>query len=141
MRVKAKVRPLPVVATVLGWSADSLFLDPVNGPELRLPLATLESLEVSRGQKSKVVTGAVVGLAVGAAAAGSFLSVFCSDSDTVCESDEVFRALAVIVPPPTAVGALIGLAVRVERWESVPLHVGTAFQRADGWRVSVSWTF
>jgi hypothetical protein len=113
--------PTPTTATVAGWRADSLLLDIAGGAELAVPLTALTRLEISRGHKSKVVTGAVVGLLVGTAATAAFLAGFCSDSDTLCESDEVFRAFAILALPPTAIGAVIGLAIRVERWESLAL--------------------
>ncbi|NIM49269.1 MAG: hypothetical protein GTN78_19820 [Gemmatimonadales bacterium] len=111
----------PAVATVAGWRADSLLLDIQGRARSAVPVASITRLELSRGRKSKVVTGGAVGLLVGTAATAAFLGMFCSDPDTLCESDEVVRAFAIIAPLPTVVGALIGLAVRVERWESVPV--------------------
>jgi len=113
--------PTPTTATVAGWRADSLLLDTAGGSELAVPLTALTRLEISRGRKSKVVTGAAIGLLVGSAATALFLAGFCSDSDTLCESDEVVRAFAIIALPSTAIGGAIGLAIRVERWESLAL--------------------
>lgn len=113
--------PRPATATVAGWRTDSLLLDMDGRSRVPVPLASITRLEISRGRKSKLVTGAGVGLLVGAAATGVFLGMFCSDADTRCETDEVVRAFAIIAPPPTAIGAVIGLSIRVERWESVSL--------------------
>lgn len=119
--VAVRFARLPTIATVAGWRGDSLLLDVSGGPRLPVSLASIASLEVSRGRKSKLVTGAVVGLGVGTAATAAFLGMFCNDPDTLCEADEVWRAFVLIALPTSAAGALIGAAVRVERWEPVPL--------------------
>lgn len=122
VRVVARgIAPGPVVAAVAGRHTDSLILDLEGGRRRAVPVTSITRLEISRGRKSKVVTGAAMGLILGTAATGAFLAMFCSDPDTLCESDEVLRALAIIATPPTALGALIGLAVRVERWERFPV--------------------
>jgi len=134
--------PTPTTATLSGWRADSLLLDLAGGSTLAVPRSALTRLEISRGRKSKVMTGALVGLLVGTAATAAFLAGFCSDSDTLCESDEVFRAFAIIALPPTAIGAAIGLAIRVERWESLglpPPAIGSAALTGVGIRVALGW--
>jgi hypothetical protein len=136
------VSTLPTTATFAGWHGDTLLLDVTGGSRLAVPRGVVTSFEVSRGKKSKVATGALVGLLVGSAATGVFLAAFCSDPDTLCEADEVWRAFALIALPATAVGTAIGLAVRVERWEALPvsqlLPQGAGAQRLQ---VGLTWRF
>lgn len=121
-RVRVLARPLgitPVVATVTGHHGDSLVLSVPDRGSLTLPLAAVQGIEISRGTHAKTLTGAAVGLAAGTVATALFLAAFCSDSDTLCETDEYLRAFAIIALPPTGVGAIVGSLVRVERWERV----------------------
>ena len=69
---------------------------------------------VSSGRHSHTMTGLLVGSLVGAAAAGTFLAMFCSDSDTRCGADEVARAVVIIAVPSALVGAVIGSLVRTK---------------------------
>ncbi len=120
-RVRVLAPPLvrvPVVATITARRPDSLLLDiPAQGP-LSIPLVSVQRVEISRGKRANTATGALVGLLVGGAATAAFLAGFCG-GDTLCETDEVVRAFAIIAAPPTLVGALIGSAVRTEHWERV----------------------
>lgn len=105
VRVVARgIAPGPVVAAVAGRHTDSLILDLEGGRRRAVPVTSITRLEISRGRKSKVVTGAAMGLILGTAATGAFLAMFCSDPDTLCESDEVLRALAIIATPPDGPG-------------------------------------
>lgn len=122
----------PTVARVSAWRGDTLILDLASGDRRALPVAALHRLEVSQGTKSKLVTGAAVGLLAGTAATVGFLALFCDDPDTLCEADEFVRAFTIIALPPTVAGALVGLAVRVERWEPATV---------PGMRVSVGVKF
>jgi hypothetical protein len=99
----------------------------------------VRSVELSLGEKSKVVTGAAIGFGVGATASLLFLAGFCG-GDTVCGGDEWLRAFAIIALPPTLVGAGIGLLIRTERWREVELAPQAALRRlrAPRWQVGLS---
>lgn len=110
----------PYVGSLVRLSAESVTLAVESGESaLTLRLARVRRIEVSGGEKPKVVTGAAIGFGVGAAASLLFLAGFCSDPDTVCGGDEWLTAFAVIALPPTVVGAGIGLLIRTERWREV----------------------
>ena len=89
-----------------------------QGTALRLPRWQPELLagtqcdpriaSVPAASRDHTTTGLLIGAAVGAAATTAFLIAFCSDSDTVCQADEVGRAALIIGVPITALGALIG---------------------------------
>ena len=87
---------------------------------IALALSSVRDLEVSEGQKSRGLMGAGIGLLVGAGATAWFLSQFCG-GDTVCNGDEQVRAFVIIGLPVVAIGTVVGLLTRVERWKTVPL--------------------
>lgn len=100
---------------------------------LRLPLATIGRLDVSTGKKSGAGRGAKLGLIVGAgvgAAVGLAAAEDCSSQDFVCFGPEVIPAMAIVVGAMGAgLGALIGAASPIDRWEQVrvrPVGVGVA---------------
>lgn len=140
VRVTMAALSRPTVARFTGWRADSLLLDMGGGAPSVVPRTSLLRLEISRNRRSRLLAGAGVGLLVGGVATAAFLAAFCDDPDTLCETDEYLRAFTLIALPPTAVGAVIGLAIRVEDWEPVSLSGLTpgrdAFSRTQ---VGVSW--
>lgn len=71
-------------------------------------------LVVRSGRHSHTWTGLLIGTAVGAAAAGTFLAAFCNDPDSQCGADEVARAVVIIAVPSALVGAVIGSLVRTK---------------------------
>jgi hypothetical protein len=106
----------PVVGTAVRWSGDSLWM---ALPGLALPTAVSfqgSKFEVSRGMRSRVVPGAVIGLAVGAVVTTVFLTQFCG-GDTLCDGDEQVRAAVIFGLPSVALGAGIGFLIRRESWE------------------------
>ena len=112
----------PTIATVTARGPAFLVLDiPARG-SLSIPLGSIQRLDISRGRKTRTGTGALVGLLVGTAATAVFLAGFCSDPDTLCQTDEVGLAFVLIAGPPTLVGALIGAAVRSEDWDRISLQ-------------------
>jgi hypothetical protein len=134
----------PYVGSLVRFSSESVTLDLEDGaPDLTLPLARVRRIEVSEGEGSKVVTGAVVGFGLGATASLLFLAGFCSSSDTICGGDEWLTAFAVIALPPTLVGAGVGLLIRKERWREVELAPRAALHRlpAPRWQLGLSLPF
>ena len=131
----------PYVGSLVRFSNESVTLDVEAGmPALTVPLTRVRRIEVSEGERSKVVTGAAIGFGLGATASLLFLAGFCSSSDTICGGDEWLTAFAVIALPPTLVGAGIGLLIRTERWREVQLAPGAAAHRlnAPRWHVGLS---
>lgn len=132
----------PYVGSLVRLTSDSITLHPESGGSaLTLSLARVHSLELSAGEKSKVVTGAAVGFGLGATASLLFLAGFCG-GDTVCGGDEWLRAFAVIALPPTLVGAAIGLMIRTEQWRVVQ-HPARAPQpfHTPRWQLGLSLPF
>lgn len=112
-----------VVGTVVALTTDSLVVQTKEwyGP-LAIPITSVTALDVSRGLKSKIVTGAGIGFLIGGAAALMVFSYEAGDSDAVCR-DECISLLEFSIIPlaPTLLGALIGALVEVDRWETVAL--------------------
>ena len=134
----------PYVGSLVSFSNESVTLRVgADEPFLTLPLARVRRIEVSEGEKSKIVTGALVGFSLGATASLLFLAGFCSSSDTVCGGDEWLTAFAVIALPPTLVGAGIGLLIRTERWREVELAAPAAAPRPTAlrWHLGFSLPF
>jgi hypothetical protein len=138
VRVMARgITARPLVGVVNEWRPDALVIRSIDRPgTMRIPLPALTRLDVSQGRHSHWVRGGAIGLAAGLAASGLFLAAFCSDLDTSCHADTVGRVLAIFGLPPTMIGLGIGLAIRSERWERVPLPGSQASGPGDGQRVA-----
>ena len=111
-----------VVGTVVALTTDSLVVQTKEWyRSLAIPITSVTALDVSRGLKSKIVTGAGIGFLIGGAAALMVFS-YAGDSDAVCP-DECISLLEFSIIPlaPTLLGALIGALVEVDRWETVAL--------------------
>ncbi len=113
-----------VVGTVIAAKADTLFLKVDNQPEpliMSVPFASLRKLEVSRGKKSKIGSGAGVGFLIGAIA-GAAIGYIADEEG----NDFPPEHAALLVAGPGAIlgiliGAGIGSSMRGDRWVEVPL--------------------
>ncbi len=122
--------PPQSVGTFWAWEADSLIMES-NGNALALPLNSVTKLEVSQGQKSHTVEGAIIGLLVGGVAGAAIGYA----SYQKCEPQgEFFSCILDFGPEQSAlggalviglgggvVGALIGRSIKTDRWAEVPL--------------------
>ena len=124
----SRPQQLALVGTAVRWTPDSLWIA-LPGQTLPTAVPLLgNKFEVSRGRRSRVVPGALIGLAVGAAVTTGFLAGFCG-GDTLCDGDEQVRAAAIFGLPSVALGAGIGLLVRRESWKAVD---SSTFERGPG---------
>lgn len=85
-------------------------------------LATVDRLQVSRGRHSRWVTGAAIGLGVGVAA-GVLIGLTTSSEDDWLfgPGASAFLGAVLFGPIGAVTGGIVGLVVRTERWETVPL--------------------
>jgi hypothetical protein len=119
--------------------ADTLVLDAADRVEtLEVPLTLVKKVEVSRGRKSNIGKGAIVGglagVLIGAAGAAFWGDAGISGSD----AGAVIVAFAAA---GTGIGALIGASGKTDRWEEVPLReirFGLSSVDNDGIEVSVT---
>jgi hypothetical protein len=117
-----------LVGTVLALRADTIVVD--NDEPLVLAISSLTRLEVSRDRQSRAGTGGIVGL-VGGAVAGAVICIaaqcsLTSGSESAFE-DEGLNSIALAAALGGAagysVGFLIGSAIKVDRWEEIPLDM------------------
>ena len=143
-----------ITGTVFSSVGDTITLT-VKGQTdpLVVPVTSVNRLEVAKGKKSKIGTGAVVGLFAGASI-GAIVGYFgtCTDQQA-CELDgsvgETKAAYTIIGAGVLGgigllLGTGIGSAIKVDRWEEVPLkHLGTGqrLQNKSGLVLSVSYNF
>ncbi len=103
--------------TVVVWSEGESLLRPITSDKI-------EKVEISRGKRSKVGMGALIGFAAGAVGG---LVVAVADGDNCngfCPVDQTAEAgIAALVfgVVGTAVGAAVGFATRGEHWEVAAL--------------------
>ncbi len=140
------------VGTVAALETDTLTVQVEDRADaLYVPLADVTKLEVRRGQKSNAGKGALIGLGVGAVVGVTFGFVACAaeNGGSVCTNDVgesspfAFAAAtgAYGAVLGTGIGALIGLAARTDRWETVPLDRIRVSLTPHGLGVSASIVF
>jgi hypothetical protein len=119
--------PQQYVGTFVTWSDDTLLVQS-NGSTIVLPLDAVTKLEVSQGQKSNTVVGALVGLLIGGIAGAAIAKATHEECEGGwgCFGDlgPRFVAGAGFVIGGLGgggVGALIGRSIKTDRWEEVPL--------------------
>ena len=117
------------VGTVLTRSADTLVLGNPSSAQVKLPVGSIRSLEISRGKSRSagavrgMLWGGSIGLAVGV------LGVATAEDCLACyESVSDDEALALYTVSGLAWGAGIGALVGRERWERFALPAHTAFR-------------
>ena len=89
---------------------------------MTLKLSKVERVEVVRGTRSHWVEGAAIGFVPGAVFLGAVVYVMgCDDYNASCNTGEAVLAGLVGGVATAGVGALIGLAVKSDRWVKVPL--------------------
>ncbi len=120
-------RPLQSVGTFWAWGTDSLIIES-NGNALALPLDSVTKLEVSRGQKSHTVAGAIIGSLVGGVAVGAIAIATYEECEggwgCIGDFGPGFAALVgglVGGLGGGVVGALVGRSIKTDRWQEVPL--------------------
>lgn len=118
-RLRAHAPGALVVGRLVGQDSAALMLRPRYGATARVPLATIERLERSRGPRRGVRTmlGALAGMAVSTAV------VVASDPGSWDCGGE-FCGLGqsiLIVSGATVAGGIIGYATHRERWTEVPV--------------------
>lgn len=124
-----RVRILPtggdtrIWGTVVTLDSASLLIAPKPEAEfVRIPFATVERLEVSRGGRPSTTAGGVIGAVVGAGAGLGAALLLAGDCEYVCGAAQVGSAV---------IGGAVGLVVGVlmgsstphgpERWRTVPV--------------------
>jgi hypothetical protein len=86
--------------------------------KIGIPQSSVTKLDLFRGKKRCTAKGALAGAIVGAAL---MVGYFSGDNDLSQNSGtgDVIGGFAFFLLPPTAVGALVGSAVRQDRWVRV----------------------
>jgi hypothetical protein len=98
---------------------------------LRVPLASLERLEVVRGRRNRAGMGAAIGFVPGALFGGTVgLYIACSEQVGCSPVGPVLVGGLLGGAATGALGALIGLAIRTDRWQAIPLGDSAAGRKA-----------
>jgi hypothetical protein len=130
VRIGSRVMPGGVVeGRVTSSTDDTLGLivasedSPFGGGMMTIPRESVTSLQISTGKHGHALWGALVGAAAFAAwgAAAAVDPNDCgSDSIAFCSRGEAVGGMALV---GAGVGALVGAAVKVERWQNVSVEV------------------
>ena len=120
-RPRANRAPNWVLGRVVTTTPDNLVLTSIRSPEstFELPWVWMTRLHVSRGTKSKPVTGMVVGFLAGIpiGATAGWIRDTRVNRLTVKQSTQ--RGLRRGAVAGLALGGLIGMLVRVEQWDDI----------------------
>ena len=135
------------VGTVASFKADTIVVEMEDHADaLDVPLSHMTKLEVHRGQKSRAGTGALIAAGAGAATGVTVALASCAGSKCYSDGSNVWGAVVLVLGAGGALasaglGALIGGAIKTDRWEYVPLdriRVGRSPAAPDGITVSVT---
>jgi hypothetical protein len=124
--------PAEMVGTYQGSEPDHLVLFTSQSTRVEVPWDNLSRLELSRGMQTNAGKGALIGLGVGGAAGLALGLAFVADDSGFYEdvnAGHVVFATLVFGAAGAGLGALIGLASKSERWQTVP---------AEQWRIQVA---
>lgn len=116
-------RPGKVTGVLETREPDYLVVQAEDATPTTIAWADISRLEVSRGTKSNVGKGALIGAGVGAGMGVSTVILFCTGESPLaedCGAGEVVGTVAFLIGIGTGVGALIGAAARTEKWVEVP---------------------
>ena len=102
-----------------------------EGGVLRVPLASLDRLEVARGRRHRAGMGAAIGFVPGALFGGTVgLYIACSEQVGCSPVGPVLVGGLLGGAATGGLGALIGLVIRSDRWQAVPLGGSAAGRKA-----------
>jgi hypothetical protein len=88
-----------------------------DGVVQSIPVASISKLQISSGKKRHVIQGAVAGALLGV----GYTLIAARCTHQICGDDDYTKlAIIVIGGGATAVGALVGAAVKTERWTPIP---------------------
>ncbi len=103
-----------IVGTVVSWGSEQLVLGRPYGGTLTFPIDSIIKLEISRGKKSYVEEGALIGLLVGG------ISGYLGCGRVIKPCDKRALAAAILAVPGVVLGAIVGAAASPTIWEEVP---------------------
>jgi hypothetical protein len=115
---------------------------------VRIPVASIERLEVARGRRTAAKEGAqwggLVGAVLGGLAVNALGAALCENARGCGASAEAHLVgVGLFGTAGAGVGALTGLAIKTDRWERVPvdrIRVGmTPVPAGAGIQVSLGW--
>lgn len=143
VRVTApSLSPRRIEGTLVATDRDSLTVYSADA-RVGVPRSRIDKLEVARGTKSHLRTGALLGMAAGLAG-----GIVLSNPPSSAQSFEVNGgAVAASVLVSGTIGALVGAMIRTTRWTTLPvdkltLGVGPAPQRGGvALALRFSWTW
>jgi hypothetical protein len=138
-----------IVGTLVRVERETLVVnDRKERLDFAIPIASVGTLDVSHGRRTRAGKGALIGLGTGAAAGVATALIVCADGECsgsgigdvtgwVAGAFGIGGALAGL-----GVGALVGGRIHPERWERVPLgdlRLGLAPTRGRGACLSLSF--
>jgi hypothetical protein len=124
LRVRVRGAGQPMVGDVVAVDSESIDIRLARERRVvRVPRQQLTRIETLRGRKSAAGTGALVGLIPAAAFGGllgyGFYRAFCEGcSDSPAPA--MARGAVIVGAPGALLGAIVGAAVRTDRWEDIP---------------------
>lgn len=124
-------QPAQVTGVFRGSETESLTIHVDGSAQAMVPYGDISRLQRSRGFHNNAAKGALIGGAGGAAfgIATGILAASQGDSFWDAETGEVLLFTLVTGATGAGLGALIGLAIKSEKWETVP---------REQWRIQVA---
>jgi hypothetical protein len=129
VRVTTRAGRSPEKGVVVQTDAESLTVSLGSGRSpVQIPIASIERLEVARGRRTTARDGALVGgfagAVLGGLAVGGLMHALCENGSD-CSGETAQGALVgagLFGTAGAGAGALIGLAIKTDRWERLPVN-------------------
>jgi hypothetical protein len=130
----------PLVGTLVRLQCDVLDVAREDGVVASIPATSIAKLEVSSGKKRSTLLGLFSGAALGVAL--TLITIRC-EKPGFCEDTAGYRTLGLVVfgGGGAAVGALVGTAIRTERWTTVRISASQGVAAPGGLTLSFALSF
>lgn len=105
---------LRVTGRVEAINDERLFVQPRHGAPVAIPVTSIETVQISRGHRSRTLKGALIGGAAAGLAVATWATLISDAPNQEPGDTQLLSAMAVI--PGAIIGTIVGYLTSPERW-------------------------